>query len=456
VILAAIVFTTLIPLLIFLQNTTTLYHLQVLERNRFEAERLQENLEVHATVSPGSNDIYLLVRNKGTLAVNLTSVYIADSGGGLTTWTPTGESSSVISPLSSIIPIKLDVAAEEDKSYMIHAATDRGRSYAAAEKPLNITDPPYILQVTILNMKYDRRYLITVEVADWGEDGLRLGCVVGSQPCQPQATMDFYSLRWNDNQTFIFKLLPGNYSISVTELKWSDTGWTQTDELGPEYVLVLGDTSKIIQFPYNAPQPINPESDLMLMLKLPETVMTDEQEVTINGNLIVGLLQTANEPLRNLNIEIEITDYHQIDISSTHITPEEITINRILPGQALIYNITIDTKLISDIAGGYITLRAELDSAQGERTGQEYTNIYSQEQTTTICILTTIENVYEVRCGSVSNCWGCTHYCESISDPDAGYVCTRLFCIPIPFDEDICCCRCTIDLGVIPRCDIPP
>jgi len=32
VILAAIVFTVLIPLLIFLQNTTTLYHLQVLER----------------------------------------------------------------------------------------------------------------------------------------------------------------------------------------------------------------------------------------------------------------------------------------------------------------------------------------------------------------------------------------------------------------------------------------
>jgi len=379
VILAAIVFTVLIPLLIFLQNTTTLYHLQVLKRNRFEIERFQENLEIHATVSPENNSIYLLVKNRGSLAANLTSIYVADSKGGLTILNLT--ENSVISPLSPIIPIKLDVKAEEDKSYMIHAATERGKSYAAAEKPLNIRDPPYILQVTVLNMKYDRRYLITVEVANWMS---RLGCVASGKSCEDHVTMDFYSLRWNDNQTFIFKLLPGNYSIRVTELKWGDTGWIKTDELGPEYVLVLGDTSRIIEFPYNPPKPINPEKDLILMVELPGTIMTDKQEVTINGSLIVGLLQTANESLRNLDVKIE---WKGIGVSSIKLTPKEITINKILPGQVLIYNITINTKLSSVKNGGYITLRAELYSAEGERTGKEYTDIYSRKQTTRICIL---------------------------------------------------------------------
>ena len=438
VILAAIVFTVLIPLLIFLQNTTTLYHLQVLERNRAEIERFQENLEIHATVSPDKN-LYLLVRNKGSLAANLTSIYVADSGGGLTIWNSTGN--STISPLSPITPINLNVKAEEGKAYTIHVATERGRSYAAVEKPLNITDPPYILQVTVLNMKYDRRYLITVEVVDWM--GLRLGCIAGSKPCEQQVTMDFYSLRWNDNQTFIFKLLPGNYSIRVTELKWSDTGWVKTDELGPEYVLVLGDTSKIIEFSYNPPKPINPEKDLILMVKLPATIMTDKREVTINGSLIVGLLQTANESLRNLDVVIEVIDYYQIDISSTQITPKEIMINRILPGQALIYNITINTKLSSDIAGGYITLEAELVSARGERTGQEYRNINSEEHTTSICKLTRIWYVERVL---VNKCADCEKECQQRG-------CEKIACIPIPFAKDRCYCACETD--VFPRCGVP-
>ena len=444
VILAAIVFTVLIPLLIFLQNTTTLYHLQVLERNRAEIERFQENLEIHATVSPDKN-LYLLVRNKGSLAANLTSIYVADSGGGLTIWNSTGN--STISPLSPITPINLNVKAEEGKAYTIHVATERGRSYAAVEKPLNITDPPYILQVTVLNMKYDRRYLITVEVANWM--GLRLGCVASGKSCEDRVTMDFYSLRWNDNQTFIFKLLPGNYSIRVTELKWGDTGWVKTDELGPEYVLVLGDTSRIIEFPYNPPKPINPESDLILILKVPETVMTNKQEITINGNLIVGLLQTANESLRNLDIEIKDLCPSKCDQANVkQITPEKITINRILPGQALIYNITINAKLSSDLAGGYITLRAELDSAEGERTGQEYRNINSEEHTTSICKLTHIWYVERVL---VDRCRDPLHdYCE-IECHRRG--CEKIICIEFPFAKDHCYCACETD--VFPRCGVP-
>ena len=260
--------------------------------------------------------------------------------------------------------------------------------------------------------------------------------------------MDFYSLRWNDNQTFIFKLLPGNYSIRVTELKWGDTGWVKTGELGPEYVLVLRDTSRIIEFPYNPPKPINPESDLILILKLPETIMTDKQEITINGTLIVGLLQTANESLRNLDIEIEDLCPSECDQAIVkQITPKKVTINRIFPGQALIYNITINTKLLSDVAGGYITLRAELNSAEGERTGKDYSSVYSRKQTTIICKLTKITGMPDdIRCEVMGNCDHCDKYCKGLGD---GW--SKLFC-----RWGICCCVHRVDLGVIPRCGVPP
>ena len=462
-ILVAIVFLVILPLLLFLQNTAALYNLAVSERSRLELERMQERLEVHASISPVDHKLRILLLNNGPLTVNITRVYVMSDS------LPTPErdlsDQVIISPSSGVTVLGPDRVndmpeIEEGSEYFIDVTTSRGKTYSAPERPFNITDPPYILQITVLNMKYDRRYMITVETANWGSAGERIGCVAGVQPCQPSVTMDYYSLRWNDNETFIFKLFPGNYTVKVTEYQWSNGLWIETDELGPEHILVLEDTSKILQFPYNPPMPINPESDLILVLKLPETVMTNKQDVTINGNLIIGLLQTANESLRNLNVEIEVVpdECHQIDISSTQIIPNKISINRILPGQALIYNITINTKLTSSIAGGYITLKAKLTSAKGERTGQEYTDINSQKQTTTICKLTTVENVYEIRCGSVSSCLfpdKCTPYCKSLSDPDAGYICTKLFCIPTVTGDKVCCCRCTIDLGVIPRCDVP-
>ena len=80
VILAAIVFSTLIPLMIFLQNTSVLYHLAVSERNRMELERIQENLEVHATLSPDDGKLRILAVNRGSLPVNISRVYVMASG----------------------------------------------------------------------------------------------------------------------------------------------------------------------------------------------------------------------------------------------------------------------------------------------------------------------------------------------------------------------------------------
>ena len=459
-ILVAIVFLVILPLLLFLQNTAALYNLAVSERSRLELERMQERLEVHASISPEDHKLRILLLNNGPLTVNITRVYVMSDS------LPTPErdlsDQVIISPSSGVTVLGPNQVndmpeIEEGSEYFIDVTTSRGKTYSAPERPFNITDPPYILQITVLNMKYDRRYIVTVETANWGSAGERIGCVAGAQPCQPSVTMDYYSLRWNDNETFIFKLFPGNYTVKVTEYQWNNGLWIETDELGPEHILVLEDTSKILQFPYNPPMPINPESDLILILKLPETIMTNEKDVTINGNLIVGLLQTANEPLRKVRIEIKIVDSDQVDLDSTQITPEEIEISRILPGQAFVYNITIDTRLISNLAGGYITLRAELDSATGGRTGQEYTGITSEEQTTVICILTTIEDVPDVSCDydTLYDTLG-----ECISNCNCGSDCTKI-CLPvivslIPLDVDYyCCCRCTVDLGVIPRCGIP-
>jgi len=433
VILAAIVFTVLIPLLIFLQNTTTLYHLQVLERHRAEIERFQENLEIHATISPDNHDIYLLVRNKGSLAVNLTNVYIADSGGGLTIWNSTGN--SVISPLSPITPIYLNVTAEEDKAYTIHAATERGRSYAAVEKPLNITDPPYILQVTVLNMKYDRRYLITVEVADWM--GLRLGCVAGATSCNETSSLDYYASTWNENQTFFFKLLPGNYTVAIRELEWNGATWEKVNEYGPRNVLILDNAVTIFRLPYNAPLSISDiEKAFTISIDAPSSVFTKMEgsiykTVTVNIGVNIGLIAAANESLRDLRIKLEVVDYKNLD--GYNIYPCgggecEIEVEKLRPGDNKTLNFRLELNPTDNLGGGYVVLRASLVTAKGEMTGKTYGSVYSDDVAVSLCKFT---EMYYIKCvGSDCDCPGdCTWH-------------------PL---LKICIC----ETSVFPRCDIP-
>jgi len=436
VILAAIVFTVLIPLLIFLQNTTTLYHLQVLERNRAEIERFQENLEIHATVSPDKN-LYLLVRNKGSLAANLTSIYVADSAGGLTIWNLT--ENSVISPLSPIIPIKLDVKAEEDKSYTIHAATERGKSYAAAEKPLNLTDPPYLLQVSLLDMSYGENYGIRVEVTGIN-GGDKIGCIriEGSgSTCNAEAEVQYRSERWNDNQTFVFKVMPGAYELTV---------WNQSYTYPKQTLIILGNEAKIYRFGHTPPCPsgdccIDMGKSLRINITAPEVIMAGSNGTTpiLKAYVIIELAPSAREAVKNLKVKLDCTDpMSRNDMcSDVSIEPSEITVDHLKPRQtiALRFNITVNLGPYGD----YFSLIASIVGGTGVRSGFSYVscNYMSEKVSVTGCRLTTIKYI---------NCTGWL-------DPN----CKKSTCESNPDCEWVGILRlCICTSNVIPRCKIPP
>jgi len=439
VILAAIIFTVLIPLLIFLQNTTTLYHLQVLERNRFEIERFQENLEIHATVSPENNNLYLLVKNKGSLAVNLTSVYIADSGGGLTIWNSTGN--SVVSPLSHILPINLTVKAEEGKAYTIHVATERGRSYAAAEKPLNITDPPYILQVSVINMMFDRKYKIKVTVVEMKTTNgkFKVGCVSAENPCSSEALYEYYSSRWNDNQTFTFRVMPGNYSIQLTEYKFDEGSgsWISTYRGYQQTLMVLKSSVVVFAYEHVPATPIDLNSQFNMTLAVPAVLMVTD-EATFDAYIVVRLDDIVKESMRDATVSLIIDQTKHC--TATIEGRDSYNLEIIKPGQTISLDFRIRVSDVDPLLGGVVYIKGSLTSAVGDRTGTLY-NYETSITPVSICKLSELQMIK--RLAVTDNCNKCADKCDPYSVID---------CIKLGF---IYLCVCGDSVGMVPRCGQP-
>ena len=453
VILAAIVFTVLIPLLFFIQNTSLLYFLQVSERNRRELERMQEDLEVHATVFTGNMKPYLLIVNRGVLAVNITRIYMMDSSDQLFLQ----DTSYAIPPVSPIKPLPLSFfpSLAYYKSYVFQVATERGRSYSAAEKPLVLLNPPYTLQVMVLNMKYDHIYEIRVETSEMavGSSMVKLGCIAGVDSCVESSSLNYYASIWNENQTFFFKLLPGNYSITVRELEWNGAAWEQVNEYGPRSVLILENAVVIFRLPYNVPTPISDiENAFKISIDAPLSVLTNRdgdkyQTVTVNVGVRIGLIASANESLRDLRIKLEGTrtynleDYNIYPCSGDGCSYGIIEVERLAPGDNMTLNFRLELNPTDDLGGGYVTLQASLIEAKGEMTGQTYGPVYSNEVTISLCKLTQLTYV---------KCF----YLFGIGNPDCKDECLAAGC-DWRGDGDDGVGMCVCETNVFPRCALP-
>jgi len=456
VILVAIVFTVLIPLLFFIQNTSLLYFLQVSERNRRELERIQENLEVHATVFTGNMKPYLLVVNRGVLAANITRIYMADSDDQLFVQ----DTAYAVPPVSPIKPFPLSFfpSLEYYKSYVFQVATERGRSYSAAEKPLSLMNPPYILQVMVMNMKYDHIYEISVETSEMtvGSSTIKLGCIAGVNSCDESFSLNYYASIWNENQTFFFKLLPGNYSVTVRELEWNGATWEEVNEYGPRSILILDNAVMVFRLPYNAPLSISDiQSAFTISIDAPSSVFTKMEgdsykTVTVNIGVNIGLIAAANESLRDLEIRLNKTGMYNLDPSNPYdIYPcgdDEcsygvIELEKLRPGENKTLNFVLELHPTNDAGGGYIILRASLVGARGEMTGTSYGSVYSDDVVVSLCKLSTL--IY-IKCYYVFGVGG---------DPNCKSECQAAGCdwIPLGVQSGICVC----ETNVFPRCAIP-
>jgi len=462
VILVAIVFTVLIPLLFFIQNTSLLYFLQVSERNRRELERIQENLEVHATVFTGNMKPYLLVVNRGVLAANITRIYMADSNDQLFVQDTT-YAVPPVSPIKSF-PLSFFPSLEYHKSYVFQVATERGRSYSAAEKPLSLSNPPYTLQVMVMNMKYDHIYEINVETSEMtvGSSTIKLGCIARVNSCDESSSLNYYASIWNENQTFFFKLLPGNYSVTVRELEWNGATWEEVNEYGPRSILILDNAVMVFRLPYNAPLSISDiEKAFTISIDAPSSVFTKMEggsykTVTVNIGVNIGLVAVANESLRDLKIKLEEVGKFNLDPDNPYdIYPcgdDEcnygvIELERLRPGENMTLNFRLELNPTDDLGGGYIILRASLEEAKGEMTGETYGPVYSDDVTISLCKFTEMTYIkcFYFRLMFPPVEWGdpnCKSACEA-----AGTECNWTG------GDETGVCICSTDM--FPRCSIP-
>ncbi|MCD6125558.1 MAG: hypothetical protein J7J19_00930 [Thaumarchaeota archaeon] len=462
VILVAIVFTVLIPLLFFIQNTSLLYFLQVSERNRRELERIQENLEVHATVFTGNMKPYLLVVNRGVLAANITRIYMADSNDQLFVQDTT-YAVPPVSPIKSF-PLSFFPSLEYHKSYVFQVATERGRSYSAAEKPLSLSNPPYTLQVMVMNMKYDHIYEINVETSEMtvGSSTIKLGCIARVNSCDESSSLNYYASIWNENQTFFFKLLPGNYSVTVRELEWNGATWEEVNEYGPRSILILDNAVMVFRLPYNAPLSISDiQSAFTISIDAPSSVFTKMEgdsykTVTVNIGVNIGLVAVANESLRDLKIKLEEVGKFNLDPDNPYdIYPcgdDEcnygvIELERLRPGENMTLNFRLELNPTDDLGGGYIILRASLEEAKGEMTGETYGPVYSDDVTISLCKFTEMTYIkcFYFRLMFPPVEWGdpnCKSACEA-----AGTECNWTG------GDETGVCICSTDM--FPRCSIP-
>ncbi|MCD6421466.1 MAG: hypothetical protein J7L17_03555 [Thaumarchaeota archaeon] len=438
-ILVAIVFLVILPLLIFLQNTAALYNLAVSERNRLELERMQERLEVHASISPEDHKLRILLLNNGPLTVNITRVYVMSDS------LPTPERDLkervLLSPSSGVTVLGPDKVKdmpeiEEGSEYFIDVTTSRGKTYSAPENPLSVTDPPYLLQVTLMNMKYGEKY--SIEVGVDAINGEKVGCIRiespsgSSYPCTDSATVEYLSERWNENKTFAFRVMPGNYTITVKE------GATTVSS---QSMLLLGNEARIYNFTHTPPCPSGDCCDdmrdsLKIKLSAPKVVIagSDEETPPLEVYVIIELEPDAREAIKDLTVELDCTG-----VTCTPPTQEK-TIAYLEPGQtvALKYEITADIGSWGD----YFYLTAKITGGTGVRSGfsYDYSSCHydSGQISVSGCRLTTIKYI---------NCtgWldpGCKKsVCES--NPECDWVGWPL---------ELCICT----SHVIPRCKIPP
>ena len=450
-ILVAIVFLVILPLLLFLQNTAALYNLAVSERSRLELERMQERLEVHASISPEDHKLRILLLNNGPLTVNITRIYVMSDS------LPTPErdlsDQVIISPSSEITVLGPDQVndmpeIEEGSEYFIDVTTSRGKTYSAPERPLSVTDPPYLLQVTLMNMKYGERYSVEVRVEAINEE--KVGCIRiespsgASYPCTNSTVVEYVSERWNENKTFAFRVMPGNYTITVKE------GATTVSS---QSMFLLGNEARIYNFTHTPPCPSGDCCDdmrnsLKIKLSAPKVVMAGSSGETPNLEVyvIVELAPDAREAIRNLKVTLSCTDptSRPVMCSYVSITPEDgRIIDYLKPGQTVALKFDVTVSNIRD-EGDYFSLIATIASGYGDRTGFDYGNcIYESDKTlTSICKLT---DVWLLKRILVDSCLDCKSECQQEG-------CEKIACIPW-IGKDHCYCACETD--VIPRCGIP-
>ncbi|MEM3406881.1 MAG: hypothetical protein QXY18_00930 [Nitrososphaerota archaeon] len=238
IIMFAILFSIIIPLIFYIQSENVLYNSAVIERRELDYYRSQEDLEVHAYEDlKDKNKIKVEAYNKGDISVIIERIWVIDRNLGLdgiyvfennSDCTP--DLPYLLNPRQEVVTFNTGIRAQVDHFYDIKIITRRGNIYIPKESPLrgghggNPATYAYSLVVTIVNMHPGTTYNFTL---------------VGNVPYSPY-TLIYKATASVQDISMSFGVNAGEYELSISD----GAGWNINEKiLVPQTLAVVMDCS---------------------------------------------------------------------------------------------------------------------------------------------------------------------------------------------------------------------
>ncbi|MEM1976489.1 MAG: hypothetical protein QXX29_01145 [Nitrososphaerota archaeon] len=282
VIVLAIFFVIILPLLILIQNSYAIFLDESNLRRIFDTNRISESLKVEVSQDAATRELALIVSNDGPIHVKVVRVWAIDV---IRQTSITGENPCLNQELPGLPPgSNATLIVQECISGFTGIAqflviTERGRIFSSNKVYLKngrFTDIvfPHTLTVSIINMKKGRMYEVYVTPLGTGK--------VSPEKFTHKATAS------NENVTVAFGIFPGNYSVALYE----NGKLIQIPEGNPQKIEVPDATAVIFTLTYKPYSAV----DLRPIINAPNTV-NKKKTPQIYVEIYVQLPREADEPV---------------------------------------------------------------------------------------------------------------------------------------------------------------
>jgi len=155
-----VLFTSIIPLFLYINDVNSLYDVTVAEMRRFDQERENEQLDVYA-YPDSSNNLTIYIKNRYAMPVKIVRVWVND-----TTPTLTDLPLRIEGVSSGIIE---DIQIPSTGDFDVWVVTERGNVFASQTNTLHITESgwsggndPYSINILIEKPPGQRSYNVRV------------------------------------------------------------------------------------------------------------------------------------------------------------------------------------------------------------------------------------------------------------------------------------------------------
>ncbi|MEM4546230.1 MAG: hypothetical protein QW328_05665 [Nitrososphaerota archaeon] len=361
IIILAIFFATIIPLVLLMQNSYTIFLQESNSRRIFDIDRASELLAVEISQDKATKDLLLILSNDGPVYIKPVRVWAID----VTKQTSlTGNAPCLGTALEGIPPgesttlnVQQCVSGFTGIVQFI-VVSERGRLFTSNRVILaggQLVDImfPYTLTISILNMKRGSTYEVRVEIL--GEGNIT------------PSTFTYKATASNENVTVAFGATAGRYKVSLYE----DNKLAKIRD-NPVTITVPDTTAVIFDLGRVSYEPVPLDVDLLSSVKRINIPKGEEETFVVQ--VWVQLPRAAMEPVRVwANVE-KITLTTTGDVVMSCYPLGDVILD---PNMRSIIA-TCDVTAKAPKPGGYtITITAQKEAAEGEGyfSGLRYINL---------------------------------------------------------------------------------